>query len=183
MKDKPLHFSAEELAFSKLVYTPNAHTVVIDLGNGTKINAILQDIQFHPVTDRILHVDFYQTFDDKEVTMKIPLRTVGVSPGVLNGGVLSINRRKLTVRAYPKNLPDFLEVNISKLRIGQKIYITSLESDDYKFLHPDNAVVAQVRRSRTSVDDEEEEEDEAAEGAAAAPAEGGDKPAEAPAAE
>ncbi len=178
--DKPLHFSAEELAFSKLVYTPNAHTVVIDLGNGKTVNAILQDIQFHPVTDRILHIDFYQTFDDKEVTMQIPLRTVGVSPGVLNGGVLRINRRKLTVRAYPKNLPDFIEVDISKLRIGHKQYITALESDDFKFLHPDNTVVAQVRRSRVSVDDEEEDEDEAAEGA---PAAEGAAPAEAPAAE
>ncbi|NER17995.1 50S ribosomal protein L25/general stress protein Ctc [Spongiivirga citrea] len=178
--DKPIHFSAGELAFSKLVYTPNAHTVVIDLGNGTSVNAILQDIQFHPVTDRILHVDFYQTFDDKEVTMNIPVRTVGTSRGVLNGGVLRINRRKLAVRAYPKNLPDFIEADISKLKIGSKLYITELAHDDYKFLHPDNAVVAQVRRSRVSIDDEEEEEDEAAEGA---PAAEGAAPADAPAAE
>ncbi|MFP2996973.1 50S ribosomal protein L25/general stress protein Ctc [Spongiivirga sp. MCCC 1A20706] len=178
--DKPIHFSAEELAFSKLVYTPNAHTVVIDLENGTKINAILQDIQFHPVTDRILHVDFYQTFDDKEVTMNIPVRTVGTSRGVLNGGVLRINRRKLAVRAYPKNLPDFIEADISKLKIGNKLYITELENDDYKFLHPDNTVVVQVRRSRTSVDDDDDDDDDDA----APAAEGGEAPAaEAPAAE
>ena len=77
--DKPLHFSADELSFSKLVYTPDVHTVVIDLDNGTKINAILQDIQFHPVSDKILHIDFYQLFEDKPVTMEIPVKTVGVS--------------------------------------------------------------------------------------------------------
>ncbi len=172
--DKPVHFAAAELAFSKLVYTPNAHTVVIELDNGSKINAILQDIQFHPVTDRIIHVDFYQTFDDKEVTMKIPFRTVGAAKGVLNGGVLRIPRRKLTIRAIPSNLPDFIEVDITPLKIGSKMYITEVMSDKYKFLHPDNAVLCQVRRSRVSLDEEEEEDDEAvaAEGAEAAPADG-----------
>lgn len=167
--DKPVHFAAAELAFSKLVYTPNAHTVVIDLDNGTKINAILQDIQFHPVTDRIIHVDFYQLFDDKEVTMQIPFRTKGVAKGVLNGGVLRVPRRKLTIRAIPSNLPDFIEVDITPLKIGSKMYITEVTDDKFKFLHPENAVICQVRRSRVSIDDEEEDEDEAAaaEGAAA----------------
>ena len=71
--DNPIHFSAEEKAFKKLVYTPNVYTASIEL-DGEKFGAILQDIQFHPVTDRILHVDFYQLFDDKEVTMNIPVR-------------------------------------------------------------------------------------------------------------
>src|SRR5210317_1022980 len=77
--DKPVHFSAPEIAFSKLVYTPNAHTVVINLDNGETLNAVLQDIQFHPVTDRILHVDFYQLFEDKEIAMDIPVVLVGNS--------------------------------------------------------------------------------------------------------
>ena len=105
--DKPVHFSAEELAFSKLVYTPNAHTVVIALGSDT-VNAVLQDIQFHPVTDRILHIDFYQLFDDKEIAMNIPVNLIGKSPGVANGGSLMRNKRKLIVKALPSNLPDFI---------------------------------------------------------------------------
>ncbi len=149
--DKAVHFSAPELAFSKLVYTPNAHTVVIALDNGTTINAILQDIQFHPVTDKILHVDFYQLFDDKEVTMNIPVKIVGNAPGVMAGGVLNLNQRKLRVKALPANLPDFIDADISELEIGNKLYITKLANDKYTFLQPDNTVVAQVRISRAAM--------------------------------
>src|SRR5210317_1499661 len=81
--DKPLHFSADENSFKKLVYTPNVYTAMIELG-GTKYHAVMQDVQFHPVTDKILHVDFYQLFDEKMVAMDIPVRLVGNSPGVLN---------------------------------------------------------------------------------------------------
>jgi len=168
--DKPMHFSAPELAFSKLVYTPNAHTVVIALDNGETYNAIMQDIQFHPVTDKILHIDFYQTFENKEITMEIPIQIVGTSKGVLNGGVLRRPYRKLKVKAVPSKLPDFIEVDITPLKIGNKLYITALENEDYKFLHPDNTVVCQVRRSRASMsmaDGEDEDEDEATEGAEA----------------
>ncbi|MBD0831436.1 50S ribosomal protein L25/general stress protein Ctc [Aestuariibaculum sediminum] len=158
--DKPVHFSADEIAFSKLVYTPNAHTVVIALENGETFNAILQDIQFHPVTDKILHIDFYQLFEDKEITMEIPVVLVGNSRGVKNGGVLRRNKRSLRVKALPANLPDFIEADITPLKIGGKLYITTLENDAYKFMHPDNTVVCQVRRSRTSVDVDDEDEDE-----------------------
>ncbi|WP_339751284.1 50S ribosomal protein L25/general stress protein Ctc [uncultured Winogradskyella sp.] len=174
--DKPLHFSAPELAFSKLVYTASAHTVVITLDNGEEYNAIMQDIQFHAVTDRILHVDFYQIFDNKAITMEIPVHTTGASLGVLNGGTLRKPFRKLRVKAIPSKLPDFIEIDITPLKIGSKLYITELENEDYKFLHPDNTVVCQVRRSRLAIVDEEEGEEgeETAEGATA---EGGDAPA------
>jgi large subunit ribosomal protein L25 len=164
--DKPVHFAAPELAFSKLVYTPDAHTVVIALEGGETFNAVMQDIQFHPVTDRILHIDFYQLFEDKEITMDIPVHIIGTSRGVLNGGVLRKNKRTLRVKALPANLPDFVEADITPLKIGSKLYITELKNEAYKFLHPDNTVVCQVRRSRASMnvaDEEEEEETEATE--------------------
>jgi large subunit ribosomal protein L25 len=159
--EDPLHFSAPELDFSKLVYTPNAHTVIIELDGGNKINAILQDIQFHPLSDKILHVDFYRLYDDKEVSMNIPVKVEGAAPGVLTGGgVLSRNKRKLRIKALPKNLPDFLTANISKLELGDKLYTSELKSGDYTILHPDNTVVCQVRTSRASIqlDDELETE-------------------------
>lgn len=168
--DKPVHFSADEIAFSKLVYTPNAHTVVIALENGETYNAVLQDIQFHPVTDAILHIDFYQLFEDKEIAMEIPVVLIGNSRGVKNGGVLRKNKRSLRVKALPANLPDFIEADITPLRIGGKLYITTLENDAYKFMHPDNTVVCQVRRSRTSVDVDDEDEEETAEATAETPA-------------
>ena len=154
--EKPLHFSANELDFSKLVYTPNAHTVVIDLDEGKKINAILQDIQFHPVSDKILHVDFYQVFDDKPVTMEIPVIFEGSAPGVLiSGGVLSINKRKLKVRAVPSSLPDLITADISGLELGNKLLIEELKSDNYTILHPDNTVICKVRTSRAAIEVEE----------------------------
>ena len=148
--NQAVHFSADEKAFKNLVYTPNAHTVVIELGTKT-YNAILQDIQVHPVSDRILHIDFFELFDDKEITMEVPVKITGVSPGVLLGGVLRLNTRKLRVKALPKNLPDFVEANISALEMGNKLYVTKLVSDKYKLLHPDNTVVAQVRISRAAM--------------------------------
>ncbi|MDA9810893.1 50S ribosomal protein L25/general stress protein Ctc [Flavobacteriaceae bacterium] len=156
---EPLHFSAPELDFSKLVYTPNAHTVVINL-DGENVAAILQDIQFHPLTDKILHIDFYCLFDDKEVSMNIPVKVEGAAPGVLNsGGVLVLNKRKLRVKALPKDLPDFIVANISKLKLGNKLYTAELQTEEYTLLHPDNTVVCQVRTSRASVIEEEDEDD------------------------
>ncbi len=161
--DQPVHFSAAELAFSKLVYTPNAHTVVIALGD-TSYNAVLQDIQFHPVTENILHIDFYQLFDDKEIAMDIPVVLTGNSVGVRAGGVLRRNRRKLRIKALPTNLPDFIEVDISKLKIGNKVYVSELPSEDYKFLHSDNTVVCQIKQSRVSLDLEDDEDEDGEEG-------------------
>ncbi|WP_222983054.1 50S ribosomal protein L25/general stress protein Ctc [Flagellimonas meishanensis] len=180
--DKALHFSADELTFKDLVYTPNAHTVVIELEDGQKFDAVMQDIQFHPVTDKILHMDFYQLFNDKPVTMNIPVRLEGNSPGVRNGGRLLFRKRKLAIRALPGLLPDFITVDISKLRIGGTIAVETLLNDDFTILHPDSTAVVQVKASRTSVDDvDEEEEDEGAEEGVEATAEEGG--AEAPATE
>ena len=167
--DKALHFSADELSFSKIVYTPNVYTALIELENGEKYKAILHDIQFHPVTDKILHIDFYQLHDDKEVTMEIPVKLEGNAPGIVAGGNLRFPYRKLKVRALPADLPDFITGDISGLQIGDKLYVTELKNDKYSILLPDNTVVAQVRVSRLamSLDALEAEEEEGEEGALA----------------
>ena len=164
--DKPFHFSADELAFRDLVYTANAHTVAIELDGGASLKAVMQDIQFHPVTDKIIHIDFYQLFDDKMVTMDIPVRLEGNSPGVRNGGRLLFRKRKLSIKALPSKLPDFFDIDISKLKIGQLISVGSLLNDDFTILHPESQVVVQVKTARTAVvtDDEDEEGEEGAEG-------------------
>ncbi len=175
--DTIVHFAAPEIAFKNLVYTPDVHTVVIALDNGTKINAILQDIQFHPVTDRILHIDFIEIFDDKPITMEIPFRTVGNSRGVRNGGVLRFNLRRIKVKGLASNLPDVIEGDITQLKIGNKLYVTDVASDDFTILHPDNTVICMVKTSRVAVEEDEDEEEAEA-------AEGGETPAaETPAAE
>ena len=163
--ENPIHFSAEEKAFTKMVFTPNVYTASLDI-DGQKIPAVLQDIQFHPVTDKIIHVDFYQLFDDKEITMKIPVTLTGTSPGVLNGGALRFTNRKLRVKALPANLPDFVTADISKLKIGSKLTVGSLVTEGYTFIHPENTVVVQVRTSRNATVSDDEEEEEATEAAA-----------------
>jgi large subunit ribosomal protein L25 len=97
------------------VYTPDVHTVILNLG-GEKIDAVLQDIQFHPVTDAILHIDFYQVLEGKEIAMEIPIHTKGVARGVKNGGVLRYNLRRLRVKGIPANLPDFIEADVTNLK-------------------------------------------------------------------
>ncbi|BFO65795.1 50S ribosomal protein L25/general stress protein Ctc [Chryseobacterium sp. KCF3-3] len=170
--EAPLNFSAEESAFKGLVYTPEAHTVSIEV-DGKTIPAVLQDIQFHPITDKILHIDFYQLSDDKPVIMEVPVRITGRSKGVVAGGVLRQSFRKLKVKAIPANLPDEIVVDVTPLRIGNKLYIGSIKTEGYSFVHPDNAVVVAVKMSRNAMkggaamqDDEDEEEGATEEGAA-----------------
>ncbi|RLZ11648.1 50S ribosomal protein L25/general stress protein Ctc [Faecalibacter macacae] len=157
---EPVAFSADEKAFKGLVYTPEAHTVTIELTDGTKFEAILQDIQFHPVTDRIIHADFYQLDENKPVTMEVPVRLVGRARGLVAGGVLRFNMRKVKVRAIPANLPNEIEIDITPMRIGHKMYIESLKNENYTFAHPDNAVVVAIRTSRNAVKDADLDEDE-----------------------
>ena len=169
---EPLNFSALEKAFKGLVYTPEAHTVSIEV-DGQTIPAVLQDIQFHPITDRILHVDFYQLSEDKPVIMEVPVRITGRSKGVVAGGVLRQSFRKLKVKAIPANLPDEIVVDVTPLRIGNKLYVAALKNEAYTFMHPDNAVVAAVKMSRNAMKGgaaamEDEDEEEVTEGAAEA---------------
>ena len=189
--EKPVHFSADEISFSKLVYTPNAHTVIISLDGKEEINAVIQDIQFHPVSEKILHIDFFQLFENKEINMTIPVKFSGNAPGVrLEGGLLFKNKRKLYVKALPKNLPDFISVDISNLHLNDKVTIQDLLNENYVFVHPENMVVCQVKMSRASLslttaeeeDEDGEEGEEAAEGAESGEKsenkDSGDKPAE-----
>ena len=182
--DQAMHFSADELSFSKLVYTPNVYTASIELENGDKFKAILKDIQFHPVSDKILHVDFYELKEDQEVTMDIPLRLIGSSPGVMVGGNLRNPYRTLRIKAIPSKLPDFINADISTLKIGDKLMVSDLGTGDYSILHSDNTVVAQVRVSRLTVEEEEEDEEtEGEEGEAGEAGEAGATSEAAPAAE
>lgn len=149
--NQPVHFTADERAFKDLVYTPNAHTVVVELDGGKKVEAILQDIQFHPVSDNILHIDFFQLDKSKEIVMEVPVKVIGKSPGVMAGGVLRLNQRRLKIKALPKDLPDFVEVNISPLQMGNKLYVTQIPTENFKLMHADNTVVCQVRISRAAM--------------------------------
>ena len=174
--EKQVYFSATENDLNKLVNTPDVFLVKFEVG-GEAFQAIIQDIQFHPVTDRILHIDFLQVFDDKEVTVNIPVKFIGTPIGVRNGGNLVVRRRSIKTRAVPANLPDAIELNIENVRIGKFIYIGDIRDERYTFIAPDSSVVVGVKTARGAIDEEEEDEGEVTEGEAAAPA------ADAPAAE
>jgi large subunit ribosomal protein L25 len=141
---------------------------VIDLGNNKSFNAILQDIQVHPVSDKILHIDFFQIFEDKEITIEVPVKIIGDSKGVMAGGDLRLNNRKLKVRALPKDLPDFIEADITPLDMGNKLYVTKVPTPNFKIMHPDNTVICQVKISRAAM----KAAQEAAKAAKAGPAKG-----------
>ena len=166
-----LNFSAEEKSFKGLVYTPEAHTVSIEV-DGQTIPAVLQDIQFHPITDKILHADFYQLADDKPVVMEVPVRITGRAKGVVSGGAMRQTYRKLKIKALPANLPDEIVVDVTPLKIGNKLYVGDIKTSNFTFMHPDNAVVVAVKMSRTAMKGgaavEDDEEETAAEGEAPA---------------
>ncbi len=162
-----LNFSATEKSFKGLVYTPEAHTVSIEV-DGNTIPAVLQDIQFHPITDKILHADFYQLSEDKAVIMEVPVRIIGRSKGVVAGGVLRQSFRKLKLKATAANLPDEIVIDVTPLKIGNKLYVGDIKTNNFIFMHPDNAVVVAVKMSRNAMkggaavdhDDEEEGHEE-----------------------
>ncbi len=174
---EPVHFSADEITFKPLVYTPNVYFANIELDNGETYNAVMQDIQFHPVSERILHIDFYQLNKEKPLNINLPVKLEGTSVGVRNGGVLRFPNRKLSVTALPDDLPDFLTVDISKLKIGDKFFVREFDEEKLTFNHPGDMVVCQVRTARAAIVDAVEEEEEGEEGEEGA-TEGGDAPAE-----
>ena len=173
--EKQVYFSAIENDLNKLVNTPDVYLIQVKVA-GETFQAILQDIQFHPVTDRIIHVDFLQVFDDKEVTVNIPVNFIGTPIGVKNGGNLLVRKRVIKTRAIPANLPDAIDVNIEELKIGKFLYIGDIRDEKYTFLAGDKSVIVGVKTARGAVEDEEEEGEEDEE-----TAEGGESPA--PAAE
>ena len=146
------------------------------------MNAIIQDLQFHPVTDRVTHIDFLELVEGKETRIEIPLSMVGVSPGVRGGGRLSRQYRKITAKGLPEKFPDAIEVDISDMEIGDKKRVSDISADGLTFLIPQTDVLVAVKTSRAALAEASAEEGEGVEGAEGAD---GDAPADgaAPAAE
>ena len=157
-----VHFQLEENDLKKLVYTPKVFIVELTI-DSTKIKALVKDIQFHPVNDKILHVDFIELVDEKPVNTQVPIILTGNSIGVLNGGKLVKNLRKLSLRAIPKNLPDNISIDITNLKIGDKIYVRDLNYNQFEITTSENSVLVAIKTSRAAVEEEIEETDSSAE--------------------
>ena len=168
--EAPIHFSAPVLAFKGLVYTAEAKTAKITIGD-TSVEAVIQDMQFHPVTDQLMHIDFIQLVEGKPVTMNIPVVLNGQARGVLNGGKLKTILRQLSVRAIPGQFPDSIELDITELRIGKSIRVSDVTPSGYEILNADTAVIVTVKKARGAVEDEDDDKECAAEEGAEATAE------------
>jgi large subunit ribosomal protein L25 len=141
--EEQVHFYAPMILFRDLVYSPVVYEVDLNI-EGTHHKAVMQAIQFHPVNEMLLHVDFLLMNDKKEIKIDIPVKFVGVSPGVLAGGKLVTKLRKLKVKALPANLPDFVEVNISDLELGKSVKVSKIKAENYTILTNPASPVATV---------------------------------------
>ncbi|MCF6172079.1 MAG: 50S ribosomal protein L25/general stress protein Ctc [Bacteroidales bacterium] len=160
-----IHFVAKYQEFTKLVFSPEVFLVSIDV-DGTTYQTILQEVQYHPVTDKVLHADFLEVTDEKPIIVGIPVHYKGDSPGVIAGGQMIKKMHRLRVKGLVKDIPDFIMVDISELIIGGSVKIRDMKVDNLSFLDPANAVIVRVKTARTATEIEgEEEEEEAEEGA------------------
>jgi large subunit ribosomal protein L25 len=175
--DHVYHFYAHENAFLKLVYTHRAHLVDLNI-EGEKHVAIMQDIQFHPTTDKIIHIDFVEVFEDKPVIMHIPIDLTGSSIGVKNGGKVRQKRRSLKVKGLAKDLPDHLEVDMTMVDIGHVVKVGDLEYPNLDLLDPHRSMVVSVISSRLAAKGMEMPEEAVVAAEAEVPAEGVEAPAE-----
>ncbi len=142
-----IHFAVVATDLKEAIYTPEANFLEIEI-NGTKNKAIIKELQFHPLTDLLLHVDFLQLFDEKEILMEIPVKLTGTSPGVKMGGKLVQKLRKLRVKALPANMPQVVEVSIAKLEVGNLFRVRDLAKGDYVITNTPEDTIVSVGMSR-----------------------------------
>jgi len=152
-----IHFSTPENSFKPIVFSPDACFIEVEL-SGQKYLTILQDIQYHKVSDSILHADLFELSDDKPITLPIPVVYKGSSPGVLKGGKLVKSIRKVKVNALPKNMPQTLTIDLSALEIGDMIKVGTIETNNFTIVDNPNMTVCAVKTTRNVVADAPAEE-------------------------
>ncbi len=133
----------------KAIYTPHVYVINIDI-EGEKHIAIMKEIQFHPVTDAVLHVDFYEITPEKPITVGIPVNLVGHAAGVRAGGRLSLSIRQIKVTAPFANIPEKLDVDVTALEIGKTIKVGSLHYDGLELATPAEVIVCSVKMTRAA---------------------------------
>ena len=165
--DKQIHFYSPAILFRDIVYTSDAHFVELNI-EGDVYRGILQDIQFHPVSENIIHADFLEIFAGKLVKMTVPVHLEGLAPGLQQGGTLIKKRKLVDIKGLPKNMPDYLVVDISSMELGQSVKVGDIEEGEFEVLTPSRITIASVEVPRAMRGkSEEEEEGDGEEGAAA----------------
>lgn len=145
--DKQYHFSVSAADLKPAIYTADVHFIELDI-DGDKRKAIIQDTQFHPLTDLVRHIDFLELSDDKEVAMQVPVKLTGTSPGVKMGGKLIQKLRKLRVKALPGNMPQYIEVSLTPLEVGKSVRVREVKIENAKILNNSDDTIISVVMSR-----------------------------------
>ena len=158
--EQPIHFYADAPAFRHLVYTSELKKAEIQFEDKT-VNCIVQDIQFHPVTDEILHIDLIQLMPGKPVVVEVPIVLTGSSRGVRAGGKLKLVMRKIKVKSTEDNMPSSIEHDITQLKVGQSARVSDLNTDGIEVVTPANSVICIVKTSRNVVADTDDDEEAA----------------------
>lgn len=178
--DENIHFHADERELNKLIYTPNVYLIQLDI-DGKQYSVVMREPQYHPVSDKLIHLDFVEVIAGRPVSIMLPVALVGNPIGVRNGGVLRRNAKKLMVRGIIDDIPDEISLDISDMRIGHSKKVADLNFPGIDFLEAGNRVVVAVKTSRKAIADEEAEAAEEGEEGTEEGAEGGGDEAEAPA--
>lgn len=144
-----VHFFAHENAFRKLVYTPHVYTVKLDI-EGKEFDAILQDIQYHPVKDNILHIDFLGINEEKHIKIAVPVVLHGYAKGVKEGGKLNLEKRRLMVKGLLKHLPDTIDLDVEDMGLGKVMKVKDITLDNLELIDQPNTVVASVKLTRAA---------------------------------
>ena len=154
-----VHFAADAVSFKPIIFTPETFLIKITIGDKS-YDAILKDVQYHPVEDNLLHADFYQVDANKPVIVSLPVKALGTSPGVIRGGKMKIKLSRLKVKGLIADIPESIEINISKLNVGQGFKVKDLSVPGLTFLDPASNVVLDVKVARgiTLADEEPTEE-------------------------
>ncbi len=145
-----VHFEVTDSDIRHLIYSPNVYIVDLTIEGKAPVKAVLKEIQFHPVTDNVMHIDFLEVSDKKPIIMEIPVKLNGLAAGVKAGGKLSLEMRKLKIKGLYKNLPDTLDINIENLGLGKTIQVGELSFDNLEIMNAKNAVVAAVKLTRAA---------------------------------
>ena len=164
--EEVLHFAVPFSELRKIIYTPSVFLVDLEI-DGETHKAIMQDIQWHPVDERVLHVDFYRISDDKPIKIEVPINVLGLAPGITDGGKMKINLRRLKVKALAKDVPDTIDIDVTKVELGQSIKVSELAVENLDFLDSKSNVVLAVnvtRLAKLDVVDEELPTEEGEEG-------------------
>lgn len=148
-KEQQIKFSVPDKDFIPLLFTPDTNYVKINI-EGKEHNAILQDIQYHPVNDEVLHADFLRIFDDKPIKIAVPVKTTGTAPGVLQGGKLNIKMRKVKLYGLPNDIPQEVVLDISKLNIGQGIKVSEISIPNVEFMEVKSSIIVVVKATRNA---------------------------------